>query len=95
MFLGSQRERMAKISTMILAGCGTSLNASMYGAKLMREYEAFDAAMAMDAAEIRPTDIPTKNGGIRVPKFHSSNLKFQRRYLKFDDHEIVKFTLAN
>merc|ERR1719453_3034809 len=36
----------------------------MYGAKLMREYEAFDAAMAMDAAEIRPTDIPTKNGGM-------------------------------
>lgn len=27
--LDRQRERMAKISTMILAGCGTSLNASM------------------------------------------------------------------
>lgn len=62
--LDRQRERMAKISTMILAGCGTSLNASMYGAKLMREYEAFDHAMAMDAAEIRPFDLPSKNSAL-------------------------------
>jgi len=62
--LDRQRERMAKISTMILAGCGTSLNASIYGAKLMREYEAFDTAMSMDAAEIRPADIPSRHAGM-------------------------------
>ena len=44
---------MAGIRNLVLAGCGTSLHASLYGAKLMREYDAFDTAVAMDAAEVK------------------------------------------
>lgn len=55
---------MSSIRNLILAGCGTSLNASLYGAKLMREYDAFETATAMDAAEIREHDFPRKGGGV-------------------------------
>lgn len=62
--LDRSKEKLSKISNLILAGCGTSLNASMYGAKLMREYDAFNTVTAMDAAEIREHDLPNKGGGL-------------------------------
>lgn len=45
--------KLASITNLIISGCGTSLNASMYGAKLMREFDAFTTVQHMDAAEIR------------------------------------------
>jgi glucosamine--fructose-6-phosphate aminotransferase (isomerizing) len=63
--LDRSRDKMASIRHLILAGCGTSLNASLYGAKLMREYDAFETVAAMDAAEIREHDFPRK-GGVRT-----------------------------
>jgi len=62
--LDRSKERMHGIKNLILAGCGTSLNASQYGAKLMREYDSFDTAFACDAAEIREHDLPRTGGGV-------------------------------
>lgn len=36
--------RLALVKHLVLAACGTSLYASMYGAKLMRDLEALDTA---------------------------------------------------
>jgi glucosamine 6-phosphate synthetase-like amidotransferase/phosphosugar isomerase protein len=43
---------MRQIHNLVITGCGTSLHAGIYGAKLMRDFEAFDTAMALDAAEV-------------------------------------------
>lgn len=56
--------RMRAIRNLILTGCGTSLNAANYGAKLMRDYEAFDTAIAMDSAETKKNDLPRNHGGV-------------------------------
>ena len=40
------------------------MNASLYGAKLMRDLGAFDTAQVMDASEVDPCDLPVKNGGV-------------------------------
>lgn len=37
-------QRLALVRNLVLAACGTSLYASMYGAKLMRDLEALDTA---------------------------------------------------
>lgn len=42
----------------VLTGCGTSLHAAMYAAKLMRDFEAFRTCMALDSAEVRQSDLP-------------------------------------
>ncbi|CBN79399.1 glutamine-fructose-6-phosphate transaminase [Ectocarpus siliculosus] len=55
--------RLSLVKNLVLAACGTSLYASMYGAKLMRDLEALDTATAMDAGELRLTDIPRRHGG--------------------------------
>jgi len=62
--LDRNKARLAQVRNLVLAGCGTSLNASQYGAKLMREYDAFDTAFALDAAEIREHDFPRSGGGV-------------------------------
>ena len=38
-----------KFKSIALVGCGSSFNAAMYGAKLMRHTGAFAAVSAMDA----------------------------------------------
>jgi glucosamine--fructose-6-phosphate aminotransferase (isomerizing) len=62
--LDRNRETLAEVENLILSGCGTSLNASQYGAKLMREFDAFSTVSAIDAAEIREHDLPRKKGAL-------------------------------
>jgi len=66
-FLGGmdrRRDEMRGIRHLLLVGCGTSLNAGSYGAKLMRDLHAFDTAQAADASEVGPADVPRAAGGV-------------------------------
>ena len=58
----SQSEKLSKIKHMTLSACGTSLNAAMYGTKLMRSIAAFESVHAIDAAETTRKDL--SSGGI-------------------------------
>ena len=55
--LDTNRELLTAIDHMTLAACGTSLNAAMYGAKLMRDVGSFQSANAVDAAETTVKDL--------------------------------------
>ena len=46
--LDRAESRLRTVRHLVLAACGTSLYASMYGAKLMRDLEAFDTATVSD-----------------------------------------------
>lgn len=48
---------------MIIAGCGTSYNAGLYGEIIMNELGCFKFVKAMMASEITEKDFPKKNGG--------------------------------
>jgi len=66
-FLGGldrQKDRMKSIENLVMTGCGTSLHAAMYAAKLMREFEAFRTVTAVDAAEVRLSDLPKHHAGL-------------------------------
>ncbi|CAN0194905.1 unnamed protein product, partial [Ectocarpus sp. 8 AP-2014] len=62
--LDRNMEKLSKIRNLMFAACGTSLYASQYGAKLMRDMGAVDTCNAQDAAELRVQDIPKSHGGI-------------------------------
>eukprot|EP00903_Cladosiphon_okamuranus_P009468 g9023.t1 len=57
-------EKLSTIRNLMFAACGTSLYASQYGAKLIRDMGAVDTCNAHDAAELRVQDIPKSQGGI-------------------------------
>lgn len=50
--LDANQKLLSDINNMILTGCGTSLFAAKYGAKLMRDIGAFDTAYDVDSAEV-------------------------------------------
>lgn len=93
--LDRQRKRMEKIKTLLLAGCGTSLHASMFGAKLMREFEAFDTAVAMDAAEIRPSDLPKHDGGLMAVSQSGETKDVHRTVVTAEHHGLPCISVVN
>lgn len=50
--LDNNHVAMSKIKNLLLTGCGTSKNASEFGAKLMRDLDCFDTVGVLDAAEV-------------------------------------------
>jgi glucosamine--fructose-6-phosphate aminotransferase (isomerizing) len=69
--LDKNETKMSKIKHMTLSACGTSLNAAIYGEKIMKHIGSFDSVTSIDAAETETKDLPcindvTKTGVIVV-----------------------------
>ncbi|KAL3944241.1 MAG: hypothetical protein SGBAC_001684 [Bacillariaceae sp.] len=56
--LDKNEEKMKKIKHMTLSACGTSLNASRYGERIMKQLGSFDSVNSIDAAETETKDLP-------------------------------------
>lgn len=54
--MDDNEEELAKIDHITLSACGTSLNAAIYGAKIMKALSSFKTIQYVDAAETRPCD---------------------------------------
>jgi len=59
--LDTNEEKMSKIKHMTLSACGTSLNASKYGERLMKQLGCFESVASLDAAETETKDFPCSN----------------------------------
>jgi glutamine---fructose-6-phosphate transaminase (isomerizing) len=61
-------EWLEKIEHLVIAGCGTSFYAGLYGATLMKQLKCFETVQVIDAAELDECDFPSssKNVGILV-----------------------------
>ncbi|KAH8097938.1 glutamine-fructose-6-phosphate transaminase [Aureococcus anophagefferens] len=97
-FLGGldrQRDRMRDIEHVLLVGCGTSLNASAYGARLMRDLGAFDTAQAMDASEVGVHDIPPKSSGVIAVSQSGETKDVLRTVKKAMDADVAALSIVN
>lgn len=56
--LEKNEEKMKKIQHMTLSACGTSLNASKYGERIMKHLGSFESVSSIDAAETETKDLP-------------------------------------
>eukprot|EP00472_Partenskyella_glossopodia_P004794 CAMPEP_0197528810 /NCGR_PEP_ID=MMETSP1318-20131121/26387_1 /TAXON_ID=552666 /ORGANISM="Partenskyella glossopodia, Strain RCC365" /LENGTH=655 /DNA_ID=CAMNT_0043084049 /DNA_START=55 /DNA_END=2022 /DNA_ORIENTATION=- len=52
------------VDNLIITGCGTSLNAGIYGSILMRSLKAFNTVQCIDAAEMTADHAPAVGGGL-------------------------------
>eukprot|EP00542_Grammatophora_oceanica_P015132 CAMPEP_0194038330 /NCGR_PEP_ID=MMETSP0009_2-20130614/10570_1 /TAXON_ID=210454 /ORGANISM="Grammatophora oceanica, Strain CCMP 410" /LENGTH=704 /DNA_ID=CAMNT_0038680789 /DNA_START=91 /DNA_END=2205 /DNA_ORIENTATION=- len=59
-------DRVSSIKHMTLSACGTSLNASRYGERLMKHLNCFDTVVSLDAAETESKDLPSRDSGLIV-----------------------------
>lgn len=56
--LDKNMDQVKELRHMMLSACGTSLNASKYGERLMKHLESFESVVSIDAAETEPKDFP-------------------------------------
>jgi len=56
--LDANFEKLSKVKHMAISACGTSLHASMYGERLMKQLQSFETVTSIDAAETEPKDMP-------------------------------------
>lgn len=64
--LDMHKDVLLRVKHLLLAGCGTSLYASMYGGLMMRSLGAFDTVQAVDASETFADNFPHEDGGLLV-----------------------------
>eukprot|EP00658_Telonema_sp_P-2_P030222 TRINITY_DN22866_c0_g1_i2.p1 TRINITY_DN22866_c0_g1~~TRINITY_DN22866_c0_g1_i2.p1 ORF type:complete len:555 (+),score=136.00 TRINITY_DN22866_c0_g1_i2:133-1665(+) len=64
--LEANQSKMLGISNLLIAACGTSHFAGLYGARLMRQLGAFDTVSNFDAAEVTPETFPMTAAGLLV-----------------------------
>lgn len=61
--LDKDAEKLMDIEHLLIAACGTSYNASLYGQNLMRKMGCFSSVEVKIASEIDERDFPTFKGG--------------------------------
>mmetsp|Transcript_18566 Transcript_18566/g.27790 ORF Transcript_18566/g.27790 Transcript_18566/m.27790 type:complete len:661 (+) Transcript_18566:102-2084(+) len=57
-------DTMLSVDNLVIAACGTSLNAGSYGAHIMRSLGAFNTIQCIDAAEMTVDHAPQTGGGV-------------------------------
>ncbi len=64
--LDMNRDVMLDIKHLVMAACGTSLYASMYGQLMMQRLGVFETVQAVDASELFSEGLPSEHGGLLV-----------------------------
>ena len=59
--LDNNESKLQHIKHLTLSACGTSLNASRYGERIMKHLGSFDSVASLDAAETETKDFPCMN----------------------------------
>merc|ERR1712153_24202 len=62
----ANEERLLEAKNLLIAACGTSHFAGLYGSRLMRSVGAFNTIQNFDAAEVIPESFPQQKGGLLV-----------------------------
>ena len=86
---------LTRVNNLIIAACGTSFFASLYGAHLMRSINSFETVQPIDAAELVAEFIPKHNPGLLVVT-QSGETKDAHRALQLAQmNSIPTFSVVN
>ena len=90
-----QNTDLLAIRNLLLAGCGTSLYAGMYGEQLMQWLACFDQVRAVDATELEQHMLPRHDAGILLLSQSGETLDTIRACQVADEHGVRKFSIVN
>ncbi|MBU1126552.1 MAG: glutamine--fructose-6-phosphate transaminase (isomerizing) [Patescibacteria group bacterium] len=93
--LEEQRENLLNIKHLIIAACGTSFFAALYGAQLMRSLRAFETVQVIDAAEMNRDIFPKENGGLLVISQSGETKDVHRAVANAQKSGIPVFSIIN
>ena len=93
--LESNKEMMLGIHHLLMAACGTSLFASMYGAHLLKSLKCFDTVQCIDAAEVTAESFPAFDAGLCVTSQSGETKDTHRSLVQASDQLIPAFSVVN
>lgn len=93
--LESNKEMMLDVRHLMMAACGTSLFASMYGAQLLKSLKCFDTVQVIDAAEVTPECFPAHDAGLCVTSQSGETKDTHRSLVQASDQLIPCFSIVN
>eukprot|EP00743_Colponemidia_sp_Colp-15_P007192 GILK01007766.1.p1 GENE.GILK01007766.1~~GILK01007766.1.p1 ORF type:complete len:710 (-),score=127.71 GILK01007766.1:231-2360(-) len=93
--LDANRENLLKIDHLVMAACGTSYHAALYGAQLMRNLKSFETVQVMDAAEMGRESLPSQNAGLLVLSQSGETKDVHRAVLTAEEAGIPRFSIVN
>lgn len=93
--LDRNKEALLGIKHLVIAACGTSFHAGMYGALAMRALKAFDTVQVVDASEITPHHFAPIGAGLLVISQSGETKDTHRAVILAQDIGVPTFSVVN
>ncbi len=93
--LERNKETLLGIKHLVIAACGTSLHAGMYGALGMRALKAFDTVQVVDASEITEHHFAPHGAGLLVISQSGETKDTHRALVIAQDRGVPTFSVVN
>lgn len=93
--LEQNADRLLSIKHLVIAACGTSYHAGLYGALAMRALKAFDTVQVVDASELTPHHFPREHAGLLVISQSGETKDVHRALQIADDANVPTFSVVN
>lgn len=93
--LERNKETLLGIKHLVIAACGTSLHAGMYGALGMRALKAFDTVQVVDASEITEHHFAPHGAGLLVISQSGETKDTHRALVIAQDRDVPTFSVVN
>ncbi len=93
--LERNKETLLGIKHLVIAACGTSLHAGMYGALGMRALKAFDTVQVVDASEITEHHFAPHGAGLLVISQSGETKDTHRALVIAQDRGVPTFSVIN
>lgn len=93
--LERNKETLLGIKHLVIAACGTSLHAGMYGALGMRALKAFDTVQVVDASEITEHHFAPEGAGLLVISQSGETKDTHRALIIAQDRGVPTFSVVN
>lgn len=93
--LDRNKDALLTIKHLVIAACGTSYHAGLYGALAMRALKAFDTVQVVDASEITPHHFAPSNSGLLVISQSGETKDTHRAVMMAQEHHVPTFSVVN
>jgi len=93
--LDNNRDTLLGINNLLLAGCGTSYFAGLYGVHLMQYLKCFETVQCLDAAEVTQDTFPNFSAGLCVLSQSGETKDTHRTLVEADSLSIPTFSIVN
>ncbi len=93
--LETREEELMSIHHLVIAACGTSYHAGLYGALAMRAMHSFETVQVVDASELTAHHFPQKGGGLLVISQSGETKDVHRAITLAENLGIPTFSVVN